>query len=70
VLVEGGAGVAASLLRADLVDRLLIYRAPILLGGRPGIADLGLAQIPHDRWRVEPVVALGPDRLETFIRIR
>ncbi|WP_184197406.1 bifunctional diaminohydroxyphosphoribosylaminopyrimidine deaminase/5-amino-6-(5-phosphoribosylamino)uracil reductase RibD [Polymorphobacter multimanifer] len=70
VLVEGGAGVAASLLRADLVDRLLIYRAPILLGGRPGIADLGLAQIAHDRWRAEPVVALGPDRLEPFTRIR
>jgi diaminohydroxyphosphoribosylaminopyrimidine deaminase/5-amino-6-(5-phosphoribosylamino)uracil reductase len=70
VLVEGGAGVAASLLQADLVDRLLLYRAPVLLGGKPGISDLGLAEIPHDRWCAEPIVALGADRLETFTRIR
>lgn len=70
VLVEGGAGAAASLLRADLVDRLLIYRAPILLAGKAGIADLGLAEIPHGRWLAGPVVTLSPDRLETFTRIR
>jgi diaminohydroxyphosphoribosylaminopyrimidine deaminase/5-amino-6-(5-phosphoribosylamino)uracil reductase len=70
VLVEGGASVAASLLKADLVDTLLLYRAPILLGGRSGIADLGLAEIPHGRWHPHPILDLGPDRLETFTRIR
>ena len=32
LLVEGGAGAAAAFLAADLVDRLLVYRAPILIG--------------------------------------
>jgi diaminohydroxyphosphoribosylaminopyrimidine deaminase/5-amino-6-(5-phosphoribosylamino)uracil reductase len=68
ILVEGGAGVAASLLDADLVDRLLIYRAPILMGGK-GIS-LGLHEIPHDRWTPGPILTLAPDRLETYTRNR
>ena len=43
LLVEGGAQAAAAFLTAGLVDRLLIYRAPILIGGgKPGLADIGL----------------------------
>ena len=33
VLVEGGAGLAAELLSACVVDRLVIFQAPLLLGG-------------------------------------
>ena len=33
LLVEGGAGIAAALLSANLVDRLVIFQAPLLLGG-------------------------------------
>src|SRR3546814_3326711 len=33
LLVEGGAGAAATFLAADRIDRLLLYRAPILIGG-------------------------------------
>jgi diaminohydroxyphosphoribosylaminopyrimidine deaminase/5-amino-6-(5-phosphoribosylamino)uracil reductase len=32
LLVEGGAGVAGALLEHDLVDRLIIFRAPVVLG--------------------------------------
>ncbi|HXC25086.1 MAG TPA: bifunctional diaminohydroxyphosphoribosylaminopyrimidine deaminase/5-amino-6-(5-phosphoribosylamino)uracil reductase RibD [Gemmatimonadaceae bacterium] len=32
LLVEGGAGIAAALLEADLVDRLVIFQAPVILG--------------------------------------
>jgi diaminohydroxyphosphoribosylaminopyrimidine deaminase/5-amino-6-(5-phosphoribosylamino)uracil reductase len=32
ILFEGGAGIAAELLRRDLVDRLVIFQAPIILG--------------------------------------
>jgi diaminohydroxyphosphoribosylaminopyrimidine deaminase/5-amino-6-(5-phosphoribosylamino)uracil reductase len=72
VLAEGGAGLAASLVAADLVDRLLLYRAPILLGGRPALASIGLGSLAeaHSRWAAGPIVALGPDRLETYTRIR
>jgi diaminohydroxyphosphoribosylaminopyrimidine deaminase / 5-amino-6-(5-phosphoribosylamino)uracil reductase len=46
VLVEGGAAVAASFLAADLVDRLLWYQAPIVIGGdgRAAIGPLGTLQ--------------------------
>jgi diaminohydroxyphosphoribosylaminopyrimidine deaminase/5-amino-6-(5-phosphoribosylamino)uracil reductase len=72
VLAEGGAGLAASLITADLVDRLLLYRAPILLGGRPALASIGLASLAeaHGRWSPGAVITLGPDRLETYTRIR
>ncbi|NUQ21615.1 MAG: RibD family protein, partial [Gemmatimonadaceae bacterium] len=33
LFAEGGAGVAGALLDAEAVDRLIIFRAPILLGG-------------------------------------
>lgn len=72
VLVEGGTGVATSLLADDLVDRLLIYRAPLLLGGKLGIGALGLADLSaaHGRWRLAETRDLGPDRLEVYDRAR
>jgi len=44
LMVEGGAGLAASLLRAGLVDRLAWFMAPSLLGGDglPGFGPLGV----------------------------
>jgi diaminohydroxyphosphoribosylaminopyrimidine deaminase / 5-amino-6-(5-phosphoribosylamino)uracil reductase len=41
VLVEGGAELAGSLLRDDLVDRLVFFVAPKLLGGRTAPGPLG-----------------------------
>jgi diaminohydroxyphosphoribosylaminopyrimidine deaminase/5-amino-6-(5-phosphoribosylamino)uracil reductase len=73
VLVEGGAEVAAAFLAADHVDRLLIYRAPILIGsGRPAVGDIGLTALAeaHGRWRACDSRQLGADRLETYIRVR
>ena len=72
VLVEGGAGVATALLAADRIDRLLIYRAPLILGGKRGIGDLGLTDLgaAHGRWRSIEARPLGADRLEVFERAR
>ena len=72
VLAEGGAGLATSLVAADLVDRLLLYRAPVLMGGRPALGAIGLSDLgaAHRRWAAQPVIELGPDRLETYLRIR
>lgn len=72
LLIEGGARAAASFLRADLVDRLLLYRAPVLLGGKPGIADLGLESLDgvHERWRLLDSRMLGSDRFEVYERAR
>lgn len=73
LLVEGGALAAASLLKADLVDRLLLYRAPILIGeGMPSLGDIGLDKLAdaHGRWTLIDTHMLGSDRLETYERRR
>ncbi|KQR83652.1 bifunctional diaminohydroxyphosphoribosylaminopyrimidine deaminase/5-amino-6-(5-phosphoribosylamino)uracil reductase RibD [Sphingomonas sp. Leaf343] len=73
LFVEGGAATAAAFLRADLVDRLLLYRAQILIGGgRPAVTDIGLTYLgdAHGRWRLTDARALGSDRLEVYERAR
>lgn len=73
LLVEGGAGAASAFLAADLVDRLLIYRAPILIGeGVSALGDIGLASLEgaHGRWRLHDSRMLGIDRLEVYERVR
>lgn len=73
VLVEGGAGAASAFLADDLVDRLLLYRAPILIGGgRPALGDIGLAHLAeaHGRWRLHDARMLGIDRMEIYERTR
>jgi diaminohydroxyphosphoribosylaminopyrimidine deaminase/5-amino-6-(5-phosphoribosylamino)uracil reductase len=46
LLVEGGAGLAASFLAAECVDRLVIFQAPIVFGAGSLGAFSGIA--PHD----------------------
>jgi diaminohydroxyphosphoribosylaminopyrimidine deaminase/5-amino-6-(5-phosphoribosylamino)uracil reductase len=73
LLVEGGAGAASAFLAADLVDRLLLYRAPILIGeGRAAIGDIGLGHLAdaHGRWALTDARGLGTDRLEIYERQR
>ena len=73
LFVEGGADTAASFLRADLVDRLLLYRAPVLIGdGKPALGDIGLAALAdaHNRWRLHDRRTLGIDLLEVYERNR
>lgn len=69
VLIEGGGRVAASFLRAGLVDRLEWFRAPILLGseGRPCVAALALAKLADaPKFRRLSVEALGDDLWERY----
>lgn len=71
ILVEGGAQTAAAFLASDLVDTLILYRAPILIGtGKPALGDIGLATLAnaHDRWRLDDARQLGNDRLEIYQR--
>ncbi len=73
LLVEGGSGAASAFLTADLVDRLLIYRAPILIGeGRSSVGYIGLSDLAaaHGRWRFADSRPLGMDRLEVYERVR
>ncbi len=70
VLVEGGAELAQSLLRARLVDRLAWFRGPVLIGadGRAAIGPLGVEAIA-DALGVDPAggALLARDRLEHYI---
>ena len=71
LFVEGGAQAAAAFLAADLVDRLVLYRAPILIGGgQPGVADISLAALAeaHNRWRMAERRQLGSDTVEVYER--
>ena len=72
LLVEGGMSTAASFLREDLVDRLLIYRAPILVGGGRTLGDIGLTELAdaHGRWRATDFRRLGSDTLDVYERVR
>jgi diaminohydroxyphosphoribosylaminopyrimidine deaminase/5-amino-6-(5-phosphoribosylamino)uracil reductase len=73
LLVEGGSATASAFLAADLVDRLLIYRAPILIGeGKSSVGYIGLASLAdaHGRWRLADERRLGIDRLEVYERVR
>jgi diaminohydroxyphosphoribosylaminopyrimidine deaminase/5-amino-6-(5-phosphoribosylamino)uracil reductase len=73
LLVEGGGQIAASLLRADLVDGIAWFHAPAVMGGDgwPAAQGFGLkllAAMPSFVRR--RVVALGPDVLTEFDRKR
>ena len=73
LLVEGGSATATAFLAADLVDRILIYRAPILVGeGKQSLGYIGLDAIAdaHGRWKASDATRLGIDRLEVYERVR
>ncbi|GAA3030289.1 bifunctional diaminohydroxyphosphoribosylaminopyrimidine deaminase/5-amino-6-(5-phosphoribosylamino)uracil reductase RibD [Microbacterium dextranolyticum] len=65
VFVEGGPTLASSFLRAGLVDELLVYVAPTLLGGdRLALGDIGVPTIDAQRrLDVRDVERLGDDLL-------
>ena len=73
LLVEGGSATATAFLSADLVDRILIYRAPIIVGeGKSSFGYVGLDAIAdaHGRWTSAGEQKLGVDRLEVYERVR
>lgn len=73
LLVEGGSSTATAFLSEDLVDRILIYRAPIIVGeGKSSFGYVGLDAIAdaHGRWRLVDEQRLGVDRLEVYERAR
>ncbi|WP_121709668.1 bifunctional diaminohydroxyphosphoribosylaminopyrimidine deaminase/5-amino-6-(5-phosphoribosylamino)uracil reductase RibD [Streptomyces sp. E5N91] len=64
VLVEGGPALAASFVRAGLVDRVVAYVAPLLLGseGVSATGPLGIGSIREaHRFRITSVDRIGTD---------
>lgn len=66
VYCEGGARLATSLLKADLVNRLELHYGSVLIGsGGPGIGDLGVTTMETaDRWKL-----IGSDRLDDDVLV-
>ena len=65
LLVEGGATLQWAFVRDDLVDRVVVYLAPRIVGGStaPGVVD-GAGFVPIDGslpLRFTAVTRLGPD---------
>ena len=69
LLVEGGAALASSFLQETLVDRLIIFRAPLILGGG---ALNGFGGLPPTtlgaalRWRVVDARQFGDDEMTVY----
>jgi diaminohydroxyphosphoribosylaminopyrimidine deaminase/5-amino-6-(5-phosphoribosylamino)uracil reductase len=71
VFVEGGGAIAGSFVKAEAVDRLEWFRAPIVLGadGAPAIGPLALQRLDEaPKYVRESVRAVGADLWETFVR--
>lgn len=70
LMVEGGAQTARAFLAADLVDRMILYRAPQMVGGNgaalPELDELELAG--SERWVRVDSRPLGKDRLDVYER--
>lgn len=72
LMVEGGARLSTGLLRAGLVDRLLWFRAPSLIGGDglPPFGDLGVADVAEmPVFKPLSRTPVGDDTLEIFARV-
>jgi diaminohydroxyphosphoribosylaminopyrimidine deaminase/5-amino-6-(5-phosphoribosylamino)uracil reductase len=71
LLAEGGAALAAALLREDLVDRLVWFHAPSLMGGdgKAAIQPYGVGKLADmQRFKRTDVRQLGDDLVETYGR--
>jgi diaminohydroxyphosphoribosylaminopyrimidine deaminase/5-amino-6-(5-phosphoribosylamino)uracil reductase len=69
VLIEGGPTLAGAFLRAGVIDRILAYVAPILLGGPvTAVDDVGVPSIARAlRWRYDDVQRVGPDLVLSLV---
>jgi diaminohydroxyphosphoribosylaminopyrimidine deaminase/5-amino-6-(5-phosphoribosylamino)uracil reductase len=68
LLLEGGAGLAGAFLTSGLVDRLVIFQAPVLLGAG-ALAGFGTAVPPDEesgRWKVVERKHFGDDLMTIY----
>ena len=71
VLAEGGAEVAASLISGDLVDEVVIFRAPVVVGvdGVRALAGLALSAVERSpRYRLIETAVVGEDTMRRYVR--
>lgn len=71
VLCEGGGGLAACLIDADLVDDLAVFTAGHVFGagGTAALANLGVTEIPAHRWVLAQSQSVGADLFHLWRRV-
>ncbi|WP_035840931.1 bifunctional diaminohydroxyphosphoribosylaminopyrimidine deaminase/5-amino-6-(5-phosphoribosylamino)uracil reductase RibD [Allgaiera indica] len=71
VFCEGGGAFGAALLRAGLIDELVVFSAGLALGaeGRPALGAMGLGALADaPRLRLQDVTPIGGDVLSRWVR--
>ena len=72
VLVEGGAEVAASLVSTNLLDEVVLFRAPVVVGpdGVRALGGYALSAIERSpRYRQIETAIVGEDQMRRYLRI-
>ncbi|MDG2043693.1 MAG: dihydrofolate reductase family protein, partial [Maricaulis sp.] len=72
VMIEAGSRIAAAAIKADIVDRIEWFRAPIIIGGGgiPVLADIGLDSLSDaPKFTRVAVTPRGADLQESYERI-
>jgi diaminohydroxyphosphoribosylaminopyrimidine deaminase / 5-amino-6-(5-phosphoribosylamino)uracil reductase len=71
IYCEGGALLASSLLKLNLVQGLEIHRGVVVTGGGPSMSDLGISSLQEaPRWRLISSRPVGDDVVSTYERAR
>jgi diaminohydroxyphosphoribosylaminopyrimidine deaminase/5-amino-6-(5-phosphoribosylamino)uracil reductase len=71
VLVEGGGHIAAAFLRAGLVDHLIWFHAPTVIGGDgvPAVTGFGLDDLAEaPGFALQHYHRIGEDLVESYAR--
>jgi diaminohydroxyphosphoribosylaminopyrimidine deaminase/5-amino-6-(5-phosphoribosylamino)uracil reductase len=71
VLVEGGSRIASSLVAADLVDEVILFRAPVVVGsdGVRALDGYALSAIERSpRYRQIDAAIVGDDQMRRYLR--
>jgi diaminohydroxyphosphoribosylaminopyrimidine deaminase/5-amino-6-(5-phosphoribosylamino)uracil reductase len=71
LMVEGGSRILSAFLAAGLVDELIVYLAPTLLGsGTPALEDLGITTLADSqRWEWDPASGGAVQQLGRDLRL-
>ena len=71
LMVEGGSRILSAFLAAGLVDELIVYLAPTLLGsGTPALEDLGITTLADaQRWEWDPASGGAVQQLGRDLRL-
>ncbi len=71
ILVEGGAEIASSVVSGDLVDEIVLFRAPVVVGagGVRALAGYALSAIERSpRYRQIDAAIVGDDQMRRYLR--